>query len=169
MKQFSFEFLNNFRHSFGGSLLEGKRKSARTLSTKRPIHLILKTSHSRFFNPGNRALVAFIQAWASRFKIKVLRTSLNWTHIHMIILIPSRSAYNAFIRAVTAAIVQKICKAKGPSFKGIFDLRPFTRILSWGKDLKNVFEYHDLNDLEAFGYIVREKKSKARRKKNINN
>ena len=151
MKQFGFEFLNNFRHSFGGSLLEGKRKTARTLSTKRPIHLILKTSQSHFFNPGNRALVDLIQAWASRFKIKVFRTSLNWTHIHMIILILSRSAYKAIIRAFSAAIVQKICKVKGPSFKGIFALRPFTRILSWGKDLKNVLDYHDLNDLEAFG------------------
>ena len=145
-------------------MLEGKRKTARTLSTKRPIHLILKTSQSHSFNPGNRALVDLIQAWASRFKIKVLRMSLNWTHIHMIILIPSRSAYKAFIRAVTAAIVQKICKAKGPTFKGIFELRPFTRILSWGKDLKNVFAYHDLNDLEAFGYIKREKKSKICKK-----
>ena len=47
MKQINFGFITQARFSFGGSLLEGKRKTARPLSTKKPIHLILKSSGSK--------------------------------------------------------------------------------------------------------------------------
>ena len=110
MRQFKFEFMNDYRTSFGGSLLQGKRKVARTLSTKNPIHLILKSSGNKFFNPGNISLEALIHKFAAKNKIRIQRTSLNWSHIHMIIFIPSRAAYNAFIRSVTAAIVSAISK-----------------------------------------------------------
>lgn len=32
-----------------------------------------------------------------------------------------------------------------------FDSRPYTRISSWGRDLKNLIKYLKLNDLEADG------------------
>ncbi|RYZ63649.1 MAG: hypothetical protein EOP09_17305 [Proteobacteria bacterium] len=82
----------------------------------------------------------------------------------MIILIPTRAAYKAFIRTLTAVIVFAVSRFKGALLKGIFDLRPFTRILSWGRDYRNVMAYHDLNDLEAFGYIGRPKKKSAKSK-----
>ena len=77
----------------------------------------------------------------------------------MIFMIPSREAYKAFIRTLTAAMVRAISKFAGKALKGVFDLRPYTRILEWGRDYKNVLNYHDLNDLEARGYITRKKKA----------
>ena len=163
MRQFKFGFMNDFKNYFGGSLLKGTRKSARVLSTKKPIHAILKCSGSKFFNPGNVSLEALIYSHASKYKIKIHRISLNWSHIHMIFMIPSREAYNAFIRTLTAAMVRAISKYVGKSLKRLFDLRPFTRILEWGRDYKNVMTYHDLNDLEARGYIKRPKKPTAKK------
>ena len=122
MKQFQFGFLNDFKKSFGGSLLNGKRKSARTLSTRNPIHAVLKTSAHRCFTPGNGTV-------------------------------------EKFIRTLTSALVSHFSKVTGKNLKNIFDLRPFTRILEWGRDLKRVLDYHDLNDLEGFGYIRRTKKT----------
>lgn len=165
LRQNKFDFMNDFNKSFGGSLLRGKRKTARTLSTKKPIHLIFKTSGRKFFNPGNTSLERIIHEHASKYKIKIYRLSLNWSHFHMIIQLPSRSAYNAFVRTLAAAIVRKVSKYFGESLKGIFDLRPFTRILEWGRDFQNVMGYHDLNDLEARGYVKRPKKTD----KNTNN
>ena len=165
MRQFKFEFMNDFKMSFGGSLLSGKRKNALALSTRNPIHLILKTSGHKFFGPGNKSLERLVFDHASKYKIRIHRLSLNWSHIHMIIQIPSRQAYKSFIRTLTAAIVIAVSKAKGSVLKGIFDLRPFTRILSWGRDFKNVMAYHDLNDLEARGYIRRPNKKTSRNKK----
>ena len=82
----------------------------------------------------------------------------------MIFTIPSREAYKSFIRTLTAAVVRAISKFAGKALKGIFDLRPYTRILEWGRDYRNVKDYHDLNDLEARGYIKRPKKHKAMKK-----
>jgi len=42
----------------------------------------------------------------------------------------------------------------------IFTLRPFTRILKWGRDLKGVFNYLKINQMESFGLIRRAKFSK---------
>ncbi|MBC7371933.1 MAG: transposase [Bdellovibrionaceae bacterium] len=159
MKQFQFGFLNDFKKSFGGSLLNGKRKSARTLSTRNPIHAVLKTSAHRCFTPGNGTVEKLIRDHASRCEIKLYRISLNWSHVHMIFLIPSRSAYKKFIRTLTSALVSHFSKVTGNNLKNIFDFRPFTRILAWGRDLKRVLDYHDLNDLEGFGYIRRTKKT----------
>ena len=167
MRQIKFDFMNDFKNYFGGSLLTGVRKNTRVLSTKKPIHAILKSSGSKFFNPGNISLEALIYSHAFKYKIKIHRVSLNWSHIHMIFMIPSREAYNAFIRTLTAAVVRAISKYVGESLKGLFDLRPYTRILEWGRDYKNVMNYHDLNDLEARGYIKRPKKPTA--KKNSKN
>jgi hypothetical protein len=51
-------------------------------------------------------------------------------------------------------------KKLGKVLKGLFDLRPYTRILEWGKDFQNIFDYHDKNDIEARGMYSRKKTKK---------
>jgi len=165
MRQTAFGFLSDFKREFGGSLLEGKRKTKRPLSTKEPIHLVLKSTGNRVFSPGDRRIENLIRNQAAKCKIKVFRVSLNWTHVHAIIQIKDRKSYNSFIRTVTALLVSLISKIKKIDLTGLFDLRPFTKIISWGRQFRNVFEYHDLNDLEAFGYVKREKKKAKQRKR----
>jgi len=164
MRQTVFDFFGECKREFGGSLLEGKRKTARPLSTKEPIHLVLKSTGNRVFFPGDRRIENIIRNNAVKYKIKLYRISLNWTHVHAIIQIPDRKAYNSFIRTVTAELVRLISKIKKMDLTGLFGLRPFTKIISWGRQLKSLFGYHDLNDLEAFGYIKREKKVKKKSK-----
>ena len=164
MRQTAFDFFEVFKREFGGSLLEGKRKTARPLSTREPIHLVLKSTWNRVFFPGDRRIENLIRSHAAKYKIKLYRISLNWTHVHAIIQIPDRKAYNSFIRTVTAELVRLISKIKKMDLTGLFDLRPFTKIISWGRQFKSLFGYHDLNDLEAFGYIKREKKAKKKSK-----
>jgi len=165
MRQLGFSFQNDYKKEFGGSLLKGKRKSVRPLSTKKPIHLILKCTGKSVFNPSNRKLENLIRYQANKYGIKVYEVALNWTHVHLLIKLPSREAYVAFIRTVTSLIVSFASKAKdmnlkakGLDLKSIFDLRPYTKILSWGKQFQRVIEYLELNTLEALGLIVRKKK-----------
>lgn len=72
MKQTSFGFLRNYKKEFGGSLLAGKRKTKRPLSTKHPLHLVLKSSHKGLFNPGNLNLESLIRTQAKKFGIRIL-------------------------------------------------------------------------------------------------
>jgi len=165
MRQASFGFLKDYKKEFGGALLQGKRKSARPLSTKQPIHVVLKSTHSRPFHPNSRKLEKIFRTQAQKYGIKIYDLALNWSHIHALITIPSRQAYLAFIRTLTAAIVMAISKLTGQSLKGLFNLRPFTRILSWGREFASVRGYLELNQMEALGLILRSKKSGGRARK----
>ena len=155
MRQASFGFLKDYKKEFGGSLLQGKRKTARPLSTKQPIHLVLKSTHSRPFLPSNRKLEKLFRTQAQKYGLKIYDLALNWSHIHALITIPSRQAYHAFIRTLTAAIVKVLSLSWGKSLKGLLDLRPFTRILSWGREFTSVRGYLELNQMEARGLIHR--------------
>ncbi|MGZ6447738.1 MAG: hypothetical protein ACXWRA_06880, partial [Pseudobdellovibrionaceae bacterium] len=75
MRQSRFDFLRDYKLSFGGSSLKGKRKSARPLSSKKPLHLILKSSGSSFFNPGNRKLEDIFREHAKKHSIKIFALS----------------------------------------------------------------------------------------------
>jgi hypothetical protein len=161
MKQISFGFCKNYKNSFGGGLLVGKRKTKRPLSTKKPIHLILKSMHKGVFVPGNQSLEKLIFSQAKKFNIQIYEFALNWSHIHLVIRLKNQNDYHKFIRSMTSIIAQKIkmkyC-ATGRHYEKTFELRPFTRILSWGRDFKNTIHYQVLNQLEARGLVVRKKK-----------
>ncbi len=163
MRQASFSFMKDYSKEFGGPLLEGKRKTKRPLSTKHPIHLILKSSCSGVFAPGNISLEKLIRSQAKKFGLKIYDLALNWSHIHFILKIESRKDYNKFIRSLTAILAKRIRKIK-PHLDVIFELRPFTRIMSWGKDFKRGLDYLILNQMEALGFIVRKKQKTKGRK-----
>jgi hypothetical protein len=82
MRQLSLGFLNDYKKEFGGSLLIGKRKTARPIVVKKPMHLILKTTKLSPFNPTNYKLEKIIKQYALRYKITIYDYSLNWSHIH---------------------------------------------------------------------------------------
>jgi len=156
MGQTSFSFIKNYKKSFGGSLLLGKRKSKRPLSTKYPIHLILKANNKNLFSPSNRSIQNLIRKTAKKFNIKIYDLSLNWSHIHLLIRLKNQNDYNAFIRAMTSLLCAYLRKKK-TFLKTVFTLRPFTRILTWGKQFLRIRDYQALNQLEAFGLLNRKK------------
>ncbi len=163
MNQLKQKYLNNYKKQFGGELIVGKRKTQRPLSTKNPIHLVLRSDTVRLFTPSNTSLEKLIYRTAGKFQIRIYDLALNWNHIHAVIMIKDRKDYVAFIRALTSLIALKI-QSKIKDLKTIFTLRPFTRILEWGKDFKKTQHYVYLNQLEAFGYIRRIKLKNGKEK-----
>jgi REP element-mobilizing transposase RayT len=157
MRQTSFSFMKDYKKEFGGSLLVGKRKERRPLSTKNPIHLILKSCEKGVFAPTNRSLQELIQKTAKKFGIQVYDFAVNWSHIHLVIRIRERRQYVGFVRALNSILASRIKRAKQQLTK-VFTLRPFTRILNWGRDFKNVLNYQILNQMEARGFVKRKKK-----------
>ncbi|MEZ0390879.1 MAG: transposase, partial [Pseudobdellovibrionaceae bacterium] len=143
--------------SFGGELLKGKRKTKRPLSTKLPLHLILKACEKLVFSPGNLSLERLIHNQAQKFNVKIYELAVNWSHIHLIIKIKERENYNQFIRSLCSILAAKV-RARKPHLKTLFTLRPFTRLISWGRDFKSVVEYLILNQMEARGLISRPKR-----------
>jgi REP element-mobilizing transposase RayT len=124
MRQMGFSFIKNYKKEFGGSLLVGKRKTRRPLSTKHPIHLVLKSSGNKIFHPANPDMDKIVRSNAKQFGIKIYDLAVNWTHIHILIKIPSRQAYVQFIRSMAAKLVLYFNKKSGWSLKGLFDFAP---------------------------------------------
>jgi REP element-mobilizing transposase RayT len=175
MRQLGFGFLKDYRKEFGGELLIGKRKSKRPLSTKNPIHLVLRADLKGVFNPTNRSLQKLIQSTAQEFQIKTYDFAINWSHIHLVIKLKDREDYTKFIRVLTSRLSMKVNRVMKDKLEKenstsrqieipkLFTLRPFTRILSWGKDFKNALDYQILNQMEARGLVRRNKNQRVQR------
>lgn len=140
--------------SFGGDLNSGQRKVARPISIKRPMHLVLKSSRARgrfcFLNHRgdlDQSLKRVSQKWGVRVMDRV------WVrnHIHMVVQVSSRTQYRSWIRELTGALVKVLSARTREVLRSFFDLRPWTRILDWGRDLRNAFDYLKLNRMEVVG------------------
>lgn len=93
---------------------------------------------------------------AHRFQVRAREVTLNWSHIHLIIHVRERKNYNRFIRALTGAMVLLL---KAP--KGFFELRPYTKIGTWGRQLNAWVNYSLKNKLEAAGLAPKTKSASA--------
>ena len=165
MRQMKFGFACEGAKEFGGSLSLGKRKTKRPLSIKKPLFLTLKSSKASFFNPKMISLEKTIKDHAKKYQMTVYQFALNWNHIHFAIKVSSRENYVAFIRTLTASLVRILSKIKGRNLKGLFDLRPHTKIITWGKQFRILIEYIILNQQEALGLIRRAKATAAGEKR----
>ncbi|NUM89671.1 MAG: hypothetical protein HUU37_10735 [Bdellovibrionales bacterium] len=105
--------------SFGGSLLEGKRKSRRPVATRTPLHVVLK-SHRHDLHRRARRISAVI----SRHTV-VRNHVVHANHIHLEVRVRSRESWCRFIRSLTAELAIFL----GP---GVWRLRPWTRPVVWG-------------------------------------
>ncbi|GEM_PF-1658391 len=131
--------------SFGGELLKGKRRTQRPLSDTEPLHLVLKSNRAfgrkSLLYPANRKmLLKYTKRFVFRFRIKLYRFANVGNHIHILIRVPDRRAYISFISALTGTISKMIFKAAG-----MWDLRPFTRIGSWGRGFRILKRYIERN------------------------
>ena len=106
----------------GADFNEGRRKRLRPLSTKVPIHLILKAE--RDFDDKAAFVLAKALDLAQRFGLLVLDQAINHDHLHLVLKVPHRSRYNAFIRSLTGVLAPAptFTKKKGSS---ILLLEPF--------------------------------------------
>lgn len=157
MKQLKMNFNQNYKREFGGELLLNKRKSKRPLSIKKPIHLVIRSEQAKVFTPWNFSLETFVHKLALQFNIKIYDLSLNWNHIHAVIKIKDRQDYVRFIRSLTSILAARIRTARN-QVGVVFSLRPFTRILEWGRDFKNALSYVLINQLESVA-LVQSRKS----------
>lgn len=137
MQQLSFIAKALTQH--GGSLQH--RKVARTLDSKRPLHLVLKCKKQFQLLQNTKLLNSVLRKQAKTFAIKVYSTSLQRDHWHLCIKIPNRLLYRAFIRSLTGILARKLGK-------GLWRFLPYTRIVNWQRDFKNTLIYIFKNDLE---------------------
>ena len=142
----------------GGELARGKRKGTRPLSTKKPIHLVIRSHsakgpmslllHSRFIRELIRSL-------CKRFAIVLYEFSVNSTHIHLLIRIPDREGLISFLRIFCGKTAMHITGARRgkPLKEKFWDVLPFSRVAEWGQAFEIVRKYVFQNQLESLGLL----------------
>jgi REP element-mobilizing transposase RayT len=159
-KQLGFEILNKkSAKNFGGAYLKNSNpKERRPLSTKKAMHLVVRSTMAKgplSLLRNNKKISEILFKQAKDCGVKIYRFANAGNHLHLIILPASRTAFNRFIRSVTGLIARFVLRAQRGMAKGLqfWDLRPFTRILEWGKDFNITRDYLLQNTLEALGFI----------------
>jgi REP element-mobilizing transposase RayT len=157
MRQIRFKFAEAPREILihGGSTLAGKRKGARPLCTKRPLHLVMKCKKQIF--EDRHMIIDTLVSYSQDFGVPIYSFAIGHDHIHFITKIPSREAYVKFIRAVTG-VLGKTLGAK------LFASMAFTRIATWGRDYRQLLRYMQQNWDEACGRVAYKPRGKKRKR-----
>lgn len=164
-KQQAFAFFQKkLPKTFGGQLLQRKRKSKRPLSTKSAIHLVIKSEKAKgnlSFVNHQSVIIKAISAISKKWNIKVHDQAVNFNHVHFVIQINSESDYRSWIVNSQLKLSDYFLSKLEIKLTQFFSLRPWTRILHWVEILKNAMEYLILNKMEVVGLRPTKKTKKA--------
>ena len=149
------QFWKNPRQAHGGAQAKGKRKTARLIVTKQPLHVVFKSerakgewSFHRFKKPIQRSL----EDTAKRFRIKVRLFQNVGNHLHLAIQGASRREIQNFLRVFAQAIAFLVTKTKkGKPIGRFWEGLVYTRPIHWGRDWDNVRQYFEKNAIESAG------------------
>lgn len=167
---------------FGGRLLHGRRRRQRPLSTKEPIHIVLRSSWARgpfsfLMTKNKKTIERLIEFNARQYAVKVYSRAIVGNHFHLIIKIPSRKSYNRFIRVLSSQVASHVMRSQSfQDFQKLFldqyageppkaeevqgkgqafwQFRPWTRVMYWGNDFQGGRKYLMQNILEALGFTT---------------
>jgi len=94
-----------------------------------------------------------------RHGVRVYKYANVGNHLHLLIKIPGRKRWAAFIRELSGRVAQAAQSISGQEKggSGFWMYRPFTRIVrGWKRAFKAAKDYIELNILEAEGFIRRD-------------
>ncbi|NUM89626.1 MAG: hypothetical protein HUU37_10510 [Bdellovibrionales bacterium] len=111
---------------------------ARPVATRVPLHVVLKSRRQDLHRHG-RALEREIRAAGGR---AVRRVVVHANHVHLILCFSHRRHWNRFIRLACARMARLLGA-------GLWKLRPWSRVASWGKSLYVLERYLQKNSEEV--------------------
>jgi REP element-mobilizing transposase RayT len=171
--------------SFGGSLLKKSHaKVSRPLSSKQALHIVLRTDWARGEHSllkKEREIKNTLLKLGRKHGVRVYRIANAGNHLHLLVRFTKRHGLQNFLRGACGIIARKMLgrerglalgekgserphgsdgtKSASPrstaQAQRFWSQRPFTRIVSWGRDFNAVLAYVKLNTLEALGFLDR--------------
>ncbi|MDZ4678581.1 MAG: transposase [Oligoflexia bacterium] len=156
------EFNNYWKESgrkvHGGAYAHGKRKTIRPFDSKKPLHLVLRSSRAKGETSMSKKQIKIkqiIDLYAKKWGITLYKYSNNGNHLHILLRAKHKSDFQVFLRTISGVIARLMLNAKKGQSQGSFwDTLAFTRIGDWGKAFKNLSGYVVQNILEAAGIIA---------------
>ncbi len=161
---------------FGGSLNKGNPKVQRPLSSKSPLHLVLKANRGfgvrSMLHPHHiKKVNSCVRLQAERCNIRIYHFVNVGNHLHLVVRVRDRKKFVVFIRAISGLIARQVLgfeRGPGKSTKGskletvesakesakiartgYWIKRPFTRIGNWGRDYTGLGHYMQKNQSQV--------------------
>ena len=151
---------------FGGSDLTSNPKTARPISTKDTMHVVLKSVQARgpySFLRYEQSLLKLLHKLALSMNVTLHDVVVMTNHIHLSLKVNSRRAFQNYLRAASGLIARKVLgaqKHKPSLLRKFFSGRPFSRIVNSGrKSWRALTEYFELNRLEKCGFSKSESRA----------
>jgi REP element-mobilizing transposase RayT len=161
-------FLPKIRLTHGGAKTQGKRKIARPIDPKRPLHVVLKSSRAKgewsMLHPKKAKHVdTRSQAIAKKWGIRIYRQANVGNHIHFLLSTPSRRAFQGFLRELSGTLAMLITGAhKGNPVGKFWDQLAYSAVVQWGRHFRNVTDYVIKNLFESAGFLKAADKARFR-------
>lgn len=158
MKPKQLALLPKGKTEHGGSVRAGKRKIARPLDSKKPMHLVFRSTKARgewsFLHRRNKGQVHLLmQETAERFGIKVFRFENVGNHLHLIVKGRTRRDLRKFLRVFPQRVMFLVTGAcKGNPQGRFFDAIAYSRVVQWGREFKILKTYLWKNAMEVLGF-----------------
>ena len=161
-RQLSFTTHPAFRQfrelSYGGETVYGRRRRMRPLDRRRAVHVVLRSSRARggwslARRENARKVERVLKVCVKRHGVTVMRHANVGNHLHLLLRFEERKGIQAFLRAFTGWLAREVTGArKGRPIGGRFwDSLAFTRVVEFGRALRNAYFYVLQNELEAEG------------------
>jgi REP element-mobilizing transposase RayT len=143
------------RLEHGGAIRKGKRKLARPIDPRRPMHLVMRAEVARnrlSLLCHARAIEALAHRLARRNRLKIRRFDNVGNHIHAIVQSKDRKGLQDFLRVFAGKTAQLVTGAKkGRAFGKFWDALAYTRVSPWGRAYQHLKSYLLINEIEAAG------------------
>jgi REP element-mobilizing transposase RayT len=141
----------------GGDVGQGKRKASRPWDRNRPVHVVLRSSLAR--GPWSLLGVEIAEkienmarTLACRYGVSLYRYANAGNHIHMLARARCRMAFQSFLSSFAGMTARLVTGArKGEPLGRFWDCVAYTRLVSWGRELRSVSAYVRKNEDEALG------------------
>jgi REP element-mobilizing transposase RayT len=132
---------------FGGDSRRGKRKTARPIAVKRPMHLVLKSEkavgeRSLLKRSNARFIRELLKQLSAAYAVNIREFTNVGNHLHLLVQARSRGGFQNFLRVLGSKIALELTGAKkGLSFGKFWTQSAFTRIVEGSADLWSVLIY----------------------------
>lgn len=140
------------------------RKTRRPFASKKALHVVLKSHHCKagfgFTAPQVKLKVEeLINKLARKTNVTVYKIAVVHNHIHILLHTKRIKSLSSFLRSLAGVLAKRMRKwaiARKLNLKmdQFWSARPYTTLVSFGRQWRTVLNYLEKNRLEASGFVA---------------
>ncbi len=149
------------RVEHGGDVRLRRRKLTRPIDTRRPLHVVLRSTRARGAwslraRTNDGVIRATLRRYARRYAVRIYEFANAGNHLHLLVRPTCRIGLQNFLRVFAGVSARLVTGArKGRPVGRFWDFLAYSRIVQWGRDFFGVRTYVKENELEPRGSIRR--------------